>query len=289
MQMNVDNSQMETLMEDLPLRNELPGVPRIVTTSWDDGNPYDLEIAELLQARGLPGTFYVPLRGLHGSALLSGKDLRALTAAGFEIGGHGISHAELPECSPEGLTNEVKGCKESLEDTLGSPVSMFAYPRGRHNRKVIEALKRAGYLGARTTRMLSQDFVSDPFRIPTSVQVFPHRRLAYVRNLLRATYVGSAWRYITRPGLMGDWVNLAKAMFDSVVEKGGIWHLYGHSWEIHQQGQWDSLSAVLSYVARRDGVLYLPNNGIVTFAHRFSGPQRERASPARTYEDPARS
>ena len=31
-----------------------------ITTSWDDGHPMDLRVAELLTRSGLPGTFYVP-------------------------------------------------------------------------------------------------------------------------------------------------------------------------------------------------------------------------------------
>lgn len=265
------------------------GTPQIVTTSWDDGNPHDLEIAEMLRARGLPGTFYVPLKGLNGSRVMEGGDLRSLVREGFEIGGHGVSHAELPQCGPQVLEREVTDSKKRLEDDLGSPIPMFAYPRGRHDGRIIAALKQAGYLGARTTRMLARGFDFDPFRMPTSVQVFPHARLAYVKNLVRAAYVGRAWMYIVRPAFVRDWVSLAKAMFDSVVEEGGIWHLYGHSWEIHQRGLWDSLSDVLSYVANHSGVQYLSNHQVLRFSRRFSGPQRERAFRPRTYEDPARS
>jgi hypothetical protein len=45
-------------------------MPRIVTTSWDDGDPSDLKVAELLRARALSGTFYVPFIGPHGRRLL---------------------------------------------------------------------------------------------------------------------------------------------------------------------------------------------------------------------------
>ena len=41
---------------------------RIVTTSWDDGDPSDLRVAELLAARKLPGTFYIPVKGHHRSS-----------------------------------------------------------------------------------------------------------------------------------------------------------------------------------------------------------------------------
>ncbi len=266
-----------------------PQAPRVVTTSWDDGNPCDIQIAEMLRARGLPGTFYVPLRGLHGSAVMTGSDVRSLAEHGFEIGGHGVTHVELPMCEPRALRTEVAESKLSLEDTLGNSVAMFAYPRGRHNRKVIEAVKQAGYVGARTTRMLDCGFDFDPFRMPTSVQAFPHKTLAYCKNLLRASYVGRAWMYIARPARGRNWVNLAKEMFDSISEKGGIWHLYGHSWEIHQHGLWDSLSDVLSYVAKRAGVLYFPNRAVLEFARTFSRAQREQLVARRMYEDSARS
>jgi hypothetical protein len=32
-----------------------------ITTSWDDGHPSDLRVAELLIKHGLRGTFYVPM------------------------------------------------------------------------------------------------------------------------------------------------------------------------------------------------------------------------------------
>ena len=32
-----------------------------ITTSWDDGHPLDLRVAELLAKYGLQGTFYVPM------------------------------------------------------------------------------------------------------------------------------------------------------------------------------------------------------------------------------------
>src|SRR5688500_11915407 len=34
----------------------------IVTTSWDDGHPLDIRLAEMLARHGVAGTFYVPLR-----------------------------------------------------------------------------------------------------------------------------------------------------------------------------------------------------------------------------------
>lgn len=33
----------------------------IVTTSWDDGHPSDLKLAELLKRYDVPATFYIPI------------------------------------------------------------------------------------------------------------------------------------------------------------------------------------------------------------------------------------
>jgi peptidoglycan/xylan/chitin deacetylase (PgdA/CDA1 family) len=88
----------------------------IVMTSWDDGDPCDLKVAELLRARGLPGTFYVPIVGYDGRNTLEPAELRSLGSEGFEIGAHGVSHKVLTELSPKELVGEVRVCRTRLED-----------------------------------------------------------------------------------------------------------------------------------------------------------------------------
>jgi peptidoglycan/xylan/chitin deacetylase (PgdA/CDA1 family) len=240
---------------------------RIVTTSWDDGDPFDLRMAEWLAAREIPGTFYIPVKGHvqghHRTCRMSLAEMLELNSQGFEIGAHGVSHPNLPECDEQQLIVEVESCKKRLEDDLGNGVSMFAYPRGRHNKKVIAAVKKAGYAGARTTAMLGSQLIFDPFRMPTSVHVYPHTRLEYVRNLARAWELGRAWMCATHLRCASNWVELAKLLFDSVLRSGGIWHLYGHSWEIEELRLWGGLQEVLDYVAKRPGVTYVSNGAAV--------------------------
>ena len=59
------------------------------------------------------------------------------------------------------------------------------------------------------------------------------------------------------------WVDLARLLFDTVLENGGVWHLYGHSWEIHELNLWEELRIVLDFVSNRPGVLYLCNGSVV--------------------------
>lgn len=235
-------------------------LPRIVTTSWDDGDVRDFRIAEMLHVRNLPATFYVPITGHHGSHALARSELRSLSEQGFEIGGHGFSHRILPQCSRKVVIHEVETCKQSLEDILGRQVQMFAYPRGRHSNVAVQSVKQAGYSGARTTEMFSLGLQFDPYRMPTTMHVFPHSKSDYIRNMARAVDLGRAWRYLTQLWRVESWVELAKILFDSILLGSGVFHLYGHSWEIDELGLWNDLEDLLNYVANRDDVLYLPNS-----------------------------
>lgn len=237
--------------------------PVVVTTSWDDGDPHDLDIARMLADRRLAGTFYIPIKGHHPYARMDRSGMLSLDSQGFEIGAHGVSHPNLPQCDTELLTREVATCKKHLEDDLGKEVSMFAYPNGRHNAKVVAAVRRADFTGARTTAMLARELNFDPYRMPTSVQAFPHSQLDYFKNLLTSGDFKRTWGRLARLPSAGNWVRLAIRLFDTVMANGGVWHLYGHSWEINDFRLWDDLRIVIDHVSNRPGVLYLTNGELV--------------------------
>jgi len=239
---------------------------KVVTTSWDDGDPRDLRIAELLRPRGLMGTFYVPITGYRGGETLGTTDLRALSSEGFEIGAHTVSHRSLPALSLKEQVQEVRVCKQILEQRLGSKVHMFCYPNGRYDRGVIREVKKAGYGGARTTRMLSVKTQFDAYEMPITVQAYQHSKSRYLRNLGRARNISGLVNYLTELRRFDSWVELGKRLFNQVLEHGGIWHLYGHSWEIDQLGIWPDLTEMLDYVSRRDGVTYVTNARLLSMA-----------------------
>lgn len=238
--------------------------PRIVTTSWDDGDRADLRLADLLLSRKIRGTFYIPLSPYNGRPALEPAELRRLSSEGFEIGAHGFSHKLLWGLPAEELAKEINPCKPVLEDLVGAEVRMFCYPRGRYDSNVVRALEGAGYQGARTVRMLSTQLKFNPFEMPTTVQIFPHRTTGYLKNVTRAGMKGLGVCLSQRSRLR-NWLELAKNLFDSVLENGGMWHLYGHSWEIEQLGLWDDLERLLEYVSGRRAVKYLPNGELLQF------------------------
>jgi len=238
------------------------GIRAIVTTSWDDGDLLDLKLAELLRARGMSATFYIPIQPYRKQSL-SHAQLRILTDEGFEIGAHSVTHRLLDGLSSQQLAAEINPCKPILEDTVGREVRMFCYPQGRYDTNTVRALKEAGYCGARTVRMLATRPDFDPFQIPTTVQTFPHPPLTYLRNAAKGLNVeGLRTCFSQRAGLR-NWIELGKRLFDSVVKNGGVWHMYGHSWEIDDLGLWKGLSELLDYVSHHKNVTYGPNCELV--------------------------
>lgn len=238
------------------------GIRAIVTTSWDDGDLLDLKLAELLGARGMSATFYIPIQPYRKQSL-SHAQLRTLTEEGFEIGAHSVTHKLLHGLSNQELAAEINPCKPILEDIVGSEVRMFCYPQGRYDANTVRALKDAGYSGARTVRMLATRPDFDSFQIPTTVQTFPHPPLTYLKNAAKVLNVeGLRTCFSQRAGLR-DWIELGKRLFDSVVKNGGVWHMYGHSWEIDDLGLWKGLSELLDYVSHHKNVTYVPNCGLV--------------------------
>lgn len=205
------------------------------------------------------GTFYVSTGQLNGESRFTGSNLHTLSRDGFEIGAHTISHRILTDLSPRELAQEVGECKPTLEQMLGREVVMFCYPRGRFDAHVLREVERAGYRGARTTRMLCSNAAFPRFEMPTTVQAYPHGRSNYLRNLARLGGVSALIQSAPDMIRFENWIQLAKKLFDRVLRDGGVWHLYGHAWELEKLNLWDDLNEVLDYVSGRDGVAYLTN------------------------------
>jgi peptidoglycan/xylan/chitin deacetylase (PgdA/CDA1 family) len=79
------------------------------------------------------------------------EQLRAMAAAGIEIGAHAYTHADLGSIAdPRLLRREVVTAKEELEAAVGRPVRYFAFPSGlpaNLNPAAFRLAKEAGYAG----------------------------------------------------------------------------------------------------------------------------------------------
>jgi peptidoglycan/xylan/chitin deacetylase (PgdA/CDA1 family) len=226
----------------------------LVTTSWDDGHPADQRVLELLSARALKGTFYIP--SAHPEVgKVDGMLVRRLHAEGAEIGVHTLTHPDLRRLSPDHIRHEVGACKQWLEGLLGAEVDVFSYPFGFHNDR---AAAIVGEMGFRYARTLRYDYLRRPHR-PLRAGVSVQAADASPR-LVAQTWLDTRGP----PSVLTDWVVRAKRAFDVARQRDGVWHLWGHSWEIDRHADWSRLESVLDYVARVPGVQYLTNgDGLV--------------------------
>lgn len=235
----------------------------MITTSWDDGHPLDLRVADLLARHGLRGTFYIPRSFEAGT--MTPAEIRGLSDRGFEVGAHTLDHVDLKTVDESMALHEIGGSKAWVEDLTGRPCRMFCPPKGRFNRRDLRLAQDCGFDGLRTVELMSLDyprFGPGILVMPTSVQAHPHEWSAYARNGLRRLAPHNLWRSIIF-GRSSDWTGTAAALVDRVVKRGGVFHLWGHSWELQEYGQWRRLEEVLRLLSQYvDGAPALTNGEV---------------------------
>jgi hypothetical protein len=220
-----------------------------ITTSWDDGHPLDARVAELLAKYDLPGTFYVPKTAEYGT--MAAVRLRELSSA-FEIGAHTIHHVVLTGISDQVARNEIVDSKSWVEDNTGLPCRMFCPPSGRYAKRHLELIREAGFTGMRSVELLSLEYPrakAGLVVLPTSIQAHPNSLATYAKNTIKRAAFKNLWRYAVR-GPSSDWGKLAESLLYRSLEHGGVFHLWGHSWELQETGQWQRLEEVLRFISQ---------------------------------------
>ncbi|MDC8786688.1 polysaccharide deacetylase family protein [Roseateles koreensis] len=222
----------------------------LFTTSWDDGHPDDLRLADLLGKHGIKGTFYVPITNREGLPTLDAAGLRALDAIA-EIGAHTRDHVYADAVPFEVWIDQVKAGKNELEQILGHSVSGFCYPGGKIVPNAAERVKELGFEYARTTQNFHTQAGSDPHRIPTTLQFYPHSRQVLMRNFLKqGNYISRFSNFLpamTRGTLQERLEHMLEiALHTNTAE---VFHLWGHSWELAQLNLWPDLDNFLRVAA----------------------------------------
>ena len=140
----------------------------IAAITFDDGFADNHEIVlPLLERHGLKATFFICTGFIDGRSAISGRhqsyrglkpmswhDIRALAAAGMEIGAHTVSHPLLARLPPHEQEREMTASKRRLEDEIGDAVVSLALPfgnRGTYTRETL-ALAARHFRACCTTR-----------------------------------------------------------------------------------------------------------------------------------------
>jgi peptidoglycan/xylan/chitin deacetylase (PgdA/CDA1 family) len=134
-----------------------------VSVTFDDGYADNCKAAiPLLLAERIPCTYFVTVANVldgqpfahdlaRGEPLTPNSldELRAMTAAGIEIGAHTRTHADLGKLTDKArLYDELVTAGEDLQSAVGRPVRYFAFPYGLHanlNPVAFQMAYEAGY------------------------------------------------------------------------------------------------------------------------------------------------
>jgi peptidoglycan/xylan/chitin deacetylase (PgdA/CDA1 family) len=239
-----------------------------ITTSWDDGHKLDIKLSELLTKYGLAGTFYIA-KDFEGR--LKDEDIMEISK-NHEIGAHTITHPNLLKISEDEARKEITESKQWLEALLGNKIEMFCYPFGRFDNNIAGLVEKAGFLGARTVEKFLYKLPKNLFSMGTTIQIYPFPfRKKNENNFF--------WRHLLDPFLQDhssikrnfripisafrNWSSMSKAIFDSVLQKGDYFHIWGHSWEIEKYGMWSDLENFLKYISHREDCVYLTNSDLL--------------------------
>jgi peptidoglycan/xylan/chitin deacetylase (PgdA/CDA1 family) len=233
------------------------------TTSWDDGHPLDLRVADLLAKYNLTGTFYVPLE--NSRPVMMPAQIRQVSAS-FEVGAHTTHHVVLTDAPDEQAEGEIRESKGRLESITGRSCEGFCFPKGRFHRAHLRMVCRSGFRFARSVELLS---IRTPARrfgvfvVPTTVVAAPSSWGAYVRNGAKRLAMRNVFRSLLR-ARSSDWTATARAMMRIVAQHGGVFHLWGHSWEVEEQRQWQQLECVFHDMQElRSALPCVPNSGLI--------------------------
>jgi peptidoglycan/xylan/chitin deacetylase (PgdA/CDA1 family) len=119
---------------------------RALVLTFDDGHISNHDIAlPLLGERRLTATFFITVGLIGTGATMDWQQLRALHAAGMEIGSHTLTHRPPATLNDDELRHELLASKRILEDGLGTPVTSISSPTGFFNPRMSVIAQEVGY------------------------------------------------------------------------------------------------------------------------------------------------
>ena len=93
------------------------------------------------------------------------EELRGAVRAGFEIGAHSMHHHDLTLLDSDELAQDLRECADRFALHLGVRPTIFAYPYGRWNLRVRDAVRAAGFTAAVTLDGGANDHRTDPWAL----------------------------------------------------------------------------------------------------------------------------
>lgn len=222
----------------------------IIITSWDDVTKCDIRLQNLLDKYNLKGTFYVIGNSI--GKHISKEDLIQISS-NHEVGAHTMNHPTLTAISKEKSKKEIIESKKILEKCIDKEVTSFAYPKGKYREEHVKIVKEAGFTNARTIEPFYFDITNNVFEIPITLWSYPHK----LRDLKSIYRLYQTFPLLAlNPLMLKKWSHLGNKILDQLLERGGVFHLFGHAWQVDQINGWKKLEDLFSYMAFRKRASY---------------------------------
>ncbi len=117
-----------------------------VQLAFDDGNASDARHAlPALLERERRARFFPLVGRIDAEGYLRRQDIARLASAGMRIGSHGVHHRDWRTLTEHELHDELAGSRRALGEIVGAEVVEAACPFGSYDRRVLRALRAAGY------------------------------------------------------------------------------------------------------------------------------------------------
>jgi peptidoglycan/xylan/chitin deacetylase (PgdA/CDA1 family) len=161
------------LLDALDGRTVLPPNPVVIT--FDDGWIDGYEGAfPVLQRYGMIASFFISAQWIGGgnSEVMSWAQIQELSRAGMEIGSHTMTHPYLTQLDPDEMAWELQESKALLEEHLGEPVEVLAYPFGIYDSNVMIQTQAAGYRAALSIEEGQFDSSDNLFDLPRLIPLY---------------------------------------------------------------------------------------------------------------------
>ena len=220
------------------------GKEKALTLSYDDGVDTDIRFLELLEKFNIKCTFNLNSGLFNPESSIRPEDqfffhLTESQAKKLynnplcEVATHGFTHPFLNRQPTAQCMLEILKDRQTLEKLFGRIIRGHAYPFGTYNDDVVDILKQAGIVYARTTES------HHSFKIPT--------------DWLR---MGATCHH-NNPELM----NLADKFINEDVRNrdGWLFYLWGHTYEFRKDGNWNVIEGFFEKVSNNSNIWYATN------------------------------
>jgi peptidoglycan/xylan/chitin deacetylase (PgdA/CDA1 family) len=206
-----------------------------LSISVDDGHPLDLKVAEILAAKGIPTTFYIPLNNIEGKPVLTKKQIKTISRD-FEVGCHTYNHNDLTKVSLKVARREIKTAKDELENIVGGRISSFAPPKGYYNKAIVKIAKALGFKDFRSARIINfREPDKSKFVWHPNLHLYPHSLTTELLHLIKRQDYFSLIERIKRADK--SHLELIKEFKKYPTDI----HFWLHSWEIEEMNLWNLL------------------------------------------------